>query len=150
VRLKMARTVEVPEYEVHDRVSVDPSRAALLVIDMQNDFVKEGGALGVPDAAATIPRIARLVDRARAAGIRVAFSQDTHDDDDPEWRIWGEHVRRGSTTCGRTAPSATSHPRSSRLYTHRRTRRVHLVIRFRKATITVSVEPGPFKNQLAG
>jgi hypothetical protein len=28
VTLKMARTVEVPEYEVHDRVSVDPSRAA--------------------------------------------------------------------------------------------------------------------------
>lgn len=92
----MARTVEVPEYEVHDRVSVDASRAALLVIDMQNDFVKDGGTLVVPDAAATIPRIAGLVDRARAAGMRVAFSQDTHDDGDPEWRIWGEHVRRGT------------------------------------------------------
>jgi nicotinamidase-related amidase len=92
----MAHTVEVPEYEVHDRVSVDPSRAALLVIDMQNDFVKEGGALVVPDAAATIPRIARLVERARAAGMRVAFSQDTHDEGDPEWSIWGEHVRRGA------------------------------------------------------
>jgi hypothetical protein len=38
----MARTVEVPEYEVHERVRLEPSRAALLVIDMQNDFVKEG------------------------------------------------------------------------------------------------------------
>ncbi|MGH2946496.1 MAG: cysteine hydrolase family protein [Solirubrobacteraceae bacterium] len=92
----MTRTVEVPGYEVQDRVSVDPARAALLVIDMQNDFVKEGGALVVPDAAATIPRIAGLLERARAAGMRVAFSQDSHDEGDPEWRIWGEHVRRGT------------------------------------------------------
>jgi nicotinamidase-related amidase len=35
---------------VHERVPVDPSRAAPLVIDMQNDFVKEGGTLVVPDA----------------------------------------------------------------------------------------------------
>jgi nicotinamidase-related amidase len=92
----MARTVEVPDYELHERVQVDPSRTALLVIDMQNDFVKEGGALVVPDAAATIPRIAGLLQRARAVGMWVAFSQDTHDEGDPEWRIWGEHVRRGT------------------------------------------------------
>lgn len=90
----MARTVEVPQYDVLDRVSVDPARSALLVIDMQNDFVEQGGALVVPDAAATVPRIAGLLERARAAGMRVAFSQDTHDEGDPEWRIWGEHVRR--------------------------------------------------------
>jgi isochorismate hydrolase len=52
---EMARTVEVPEYEVYKSVSVDPARAALLVIDMQNDFVKEGGTLVVPDAEATLP-----------------------------------------------------------------------------------------------
>src|SRR5262245_51617007 len=39
----MPRTVEVPEYELHTRVHGDPARTALLVIDMQNDFVKEGG-----------------------------------------------------------------------------------------------------------
>ena len=45
------RSVEVPEYEVHEAVRVDPSRTALIVGDMQNDFVKEGGTLVVPDAA---------------------------------------------------------------------------------------------------
>jgi nicotinamidase-related amidase len=92
----MARTVEVPEYELHKRVSVDPSRAALLVVDMQNDFVKEGGTLVVPDAEATLPRIAQLLALARQGGMKVVFSQDTHDEGDPEWEIWGEHVRRGT------------------------------------------------------
>ena len=92
----MARTVEVPEYEVHQRVEVDPSRTALIVVDMQNDFVKPGGALVVPDAERTIPRIADLLTFARGAGIKVAFSQDTHDPGDLEWGIWGEHAKRGT------------------------------------------------------
>ena len=37
--------VDVPDYAVHDEVCVDPARTALVVIDMQNDFVKRGGSL---------------------------------------------------------------------------------------------------------
>jgi nicotinamidase-related amidase len=92
----MTRAVEVPEYEVRTRVRLDSAHTALLVIDMQNDFVKKGGTLVVPDAKATIPQIARLVQLARQAAMRVVFSQDTHDEGDPEWSIWGEHVRRGT------------------------------------------------------
>jgi len=92
----IARTVEVPHYDVQDPASVDPAVSALLVIDMQNDFVSDGGALVVPDAATTVAPISRLLERARSSGMLVAFSQDTHDEDDPEWRIWGEHARRGS------------------------------------------------------
>jgi nicotinamidase-related amidase len=88
--------VEVPDYDVHERVSLDPSRTVLVVIDMQNDFVKPGGSLIAPGAEATIPRIARLLEAAREAEMRVAFSQDTHDADDPEFAIWGEHARRGT------------------------------------------------------
>lgn len=89
------RTVQIPAYEVHDEVTLDPARTALLIVDMQNDFVASGGALSVPDAAATVPVIARLAERARDAGMRVIYSQDTHDDGDPEWTIWPEHARRG-------------------------------------------------------
>jgi nicotinamidase-related amidase len=92
----MPRTVDVPEYEVKDEVLVDPSRTALIVVDMQNDFVKEGGTLVVPDAEGTIPAIARLLFLARETGMRVVFTQDTHTDEDPEWDIWPEHVREGS------------------------------------------------------
>jgi nicotinamidase-related amidase len=90
------RSVEVPEYEVHDEVRVDPARTALIVVDMQNDFVKEGGSLLVPDAEATIPKIKVLLDLARESGMKVVFTQDTHNEGDPEWEIWPEHVREGS------------------------------------------------------
>jgi nicotinamidase-related amidase len=88
--------VEVPDYSVHQAVALDPATSALIVIDMQNDFVRPKGALYVPDAQATIPAIAGLLERARGAGMPVAFSQDTHGEGDPEWDIWGEHAREGS------------------------------------------------------
>ncbi len=92
----MARAVEVPEYEVHDEVHLNPTRTALIVVDMQNDFVKEGGSLVVPDAEGTIPAIQGLLRMARESGMKVVFTQDTHTDGDPEWEIWPEHVREGS------------------------------------------------------
>ncbi len=88
--------VEVPAYEVSAEVPVDPERTALVVVDMQNDFVADGGSLRVPDAGATVPVIAELMDRARSAGIRMVFTQDTHQEGDPEWRIWPAHAREGS------------------------------------------------------
>ncbi|MBX6763865.1 MAG: cysteine hydrolase [Rubrobacteraceae bacterium] len=90
------REVAVPEYEVRESVRVDPSRTALVVVDMQNDFVKEGGALRVPDAEGTIPAIHHLLEVARDSGMKVVFTQDTHTEGDPEWEIWGEHAREGS------------------------------------------------------
>jgi nicotinamidase-related amidase len=90
------RSIEVPEYEIHDEVRVDPAKTALVVVDMQNDFVKEGGTLVVPDAEATIPKMQGLLDLARGSGMKVVFTQDTHTDGDPEWEIWPEHVREGS------------------------------------------------------
>ncbi|TCJ20023.1 cysteine hydrolase [Rubrobacter taiwanensis] len=92
----MARALEVPEYEVKESVRVDPSRAALIVVDMQNDFVKEGGTLVVPDAAGTVPAIRSLLERARSSGMKVVFTQDTHNEGDPEWEIWPEHCREGT------------------------------------------------------
>ena len=88
--------VDVPEYEVAEAVTVDAARTALLVVDMQNDFVREGGSLRVPDAEATIPAIQTLLVRARGHGMKVVFTQDSHTDGDPEWAIWPEHAREGS------------------------------------------------------
>jgi nicotinamidase-related amidase len=90
------RSIEVPEYEVHDEVHVDPAKTALVIVDMQNDFVKEGGTLVVPDAEATLPKLQDLLDLARRSGMKVIFTQDTHAEGDPEWEIWPEHVREGS------------------------------------------------------
>src|SRR5215212_8820480 len=92
----MVRTIDVPDYDVQDSVRVAPSRSALIIGDMQNDFVKEGGALVVPGAEETIPPIRRLLELARGSSMKVVFTQDTHNDGDPEWEIWGEHCRERS------------------------------------------------------
>jgi nicotinamidase-related amidase len=61
---------------------VDPAHTALLVVDMQRDFCTPGGAfdkLGVDISMypAMVPRLARLVDGARAAGVPVFYIQMT-------------------------------------------------------------------------
>jgi nicotinamidase-related amidase len=88
--------IEVPAYAVEDEVVVDPATTALVVIDMQNDFVKRGGSLLVPEAEATIPAIGGLLELARASGMRIVYSQDTHRSGDPEWELWPEHCREDS------------------------------------------------------
>ena len=53
----MSRMIEVPPYQLYEEVRGTPTRTALVVVDMQNDFVRPGGSLRVPDAEATIPAI---------------------------------------------------------------------------------------------
>jgi nicotinamidase-related amidase len=92
----MPTTVEIPEYEVHKRLTLDPASTALIIIDMQNDFVRDEGTLQVKDAPNTVAAISRLLDLARDSAMRVVFSQDTHDTGDPEFEIWPEHALRGT------------------------------------------------------
>jgi nicotinamidase-related amidase len=91
-----ADLLAVPEIPMHERVVLEPARTALVVVDMQNDFVTAGGTLVVPDAAATVPVIAGLLERARAADVPVVYTQDTHRDGDPEFAIWPAHARAGT------------------------------------------------------
>ena len=88
--------LEAPDVAVEPRVAVIPATTALIVVDMQNDFVKPGGALVVPSAAETIPAVQRLLALARGHGLAVFYTQDTHEPGDIEFPIWGEHVLRGS------------------------------------------------------
>ena len=92
----MPTTVEIPDYEIHKRVAVDPASTALVIIDMQNDFVRDDGTLQVKSAPATVPAIGRLLALARDSSMRVVFSQDTHDPGDPEFEIWPAHALRGT------------------------------------------------------
>lgn len=93
----MPRTVEVPAYEIEESVAVEPRSTALVIVDMQHDFVDTDGALPVPGAAETVPRIRRLLDWARQRGMTVVYTQDTHDPGDPQWSIWPRHVARGTS-----------------------------------------------------
>ena len=57
--------------------TVDASVAALLVVDLQNDFVREGAPQEVPDARATLPAVRALVDACRETGVPVLFTRYT-------------------------------------------------------------------------
>jgi ureidoacrylate peracid hydrolase len=61
-----------------------PAHAALLVVDVQNDFVADGGffdqvGADVKTIQRAIPPLAQLIDRARAAGVLVVFIQAIYD-----------------------------------------------------------------------
>lgn len=92
----MATPLEVPPFTVERHVPVEVRTSALIVVDMQNDFVNPGGALVVESAAGTIPAVQRLLTLARARGVRVFYTQDTHHEGDPEFPIWGRHVLEGT------------------------------------------------------
>ena len=67
---------------------------ALVIVDMLNDFVD--GKLGNPKAQAIIEPLQKLLGHARDEGWVVVFSNDAHQPDDPELRIWGEHAMAGT------------------------------------------------------
>jgi nicotinamidase-related amidase len=72
---------------------------ALLVVDMQNDFVRAGAPLEVPDARATIPAQQRLLERFRAAGLPVVYTRFlSYEIDNLLW-LWSPQCHPDSRAC---------------------------------------------------
>jgi nicotinamidase-related amidase len=88
--------VEVPPITIEPRVQVNPADTALIVVDMQNDFLDPRGSLCVAASKATVPAIARLRAFAYAQGLLVVYTQDWHRPDDPEFALWGAHAVAGT------------------------------------------------------
>jgi ureidoacrylate peracid hydrolase len=70
----------------------DPAHAALVLVDVQNDFCHPEGSLArsgkdAGAAVAMVPRLIALVGVARAAGVPVIFVRTEHDEtsDTPQW-----------------------------------------------------------------
>jgi len=55
------------------RYPIIPEKTAMLVVDMQNDFVQEGAPIEVPRARAMVPRLNRLLDVCRAHNLPVIY-----------------------------------------------------------------------------
>lgn len=66
-------------------------RRVLMVIDMQNDFVAEVGALSFPEARQVIPFVTAKVKEALARGYEVLFTLDTHTPGDLEFNKFPPH-----------------------------------------------------------
>ena len=64
-----------------------PQKTALLVIDMQNDFVTPGAPVAAPGAVEIIPVISGLAQRARAKGLPVIYTQEMHRADGSDFGI---------------------------------------------------------------
>lgn len=90
------KKVEVPDINYKDKIVMPSDNTALLVIDMQNDFVKEGGSLPVESAKETIPRIRSLIDEAKRNNVKVCYTQDTQTEKDKEFKIWPRHCVKGT------------------------------------------------------
>jgi nicotinamidase/pyrazinamidase len=68
---------------------------ALLVVDVQNDFADPSGTLYVKGGHEIIPLVNREIERARAAGAPVFYTQDWHPESTPHFKkdggIWPVH-----------------------------------------------------------
>jgi len=72
-------------------------KRALLVIDMIEDFVREGGALYCgPSMAKIVPVIQRELVRARASGEPVVYLTDNHLPNDAEFAMFPPHALVGT------------------------------------------------------
>ena len=76
--ISLPKTLEFPEELRVVEVSADPRKTAVMVIDMQNDFIEEKGKLYVPRSENLIKPIKSILDKAREAGATIIYTQDWH------------------------------------------------------------------------
>lgn len=81
-------------------MSIDATRDALVVVDVQNDFCP-GGALGVPGGDRVVPPLNRYVARFAAAGALVVVSRDWHPRRTKHFHeyggVWPPHCVQGTS-----------------------------------------------------
>jgi ureidoacrylate peracid hydrolase len=57
---------------------IDPRKTAMIVVDMQNDFVAEGAKLQSKQAHAMVPKLAATLRFCRDKGIRILYTAHVH------------------------------------------------------------------------
>jgi ureidoacrylate peracid hydrolase len=81
---------------------IDPAHAALIVVDVQNDFCADDGFFGtqgydIAQIKAAVPRIVNVIDHARAAEVKVVFIRSTYDPHHLNDPMRERNLRRGLT-----------------------------------------------------
>lgn len=76
------------------------SDTALVVVDVQNDFADPDGSLYVPGGEEVVQAVNDEIERARAAGALVVYTQDWHPEQTPHFQDqggqWPRHCVRGT------------------------------------------------------
>jgi len=82
-----------------------PSKAALIVVDVQNDFVSRDGSAAkrgedVGAAMAMVPNLLRLIEEGRRVGLIIVYIRTTHSEwtDTPSW-VYRTSQKGGLSTC---------------------------------------------------
>ena len=85
----------LPDFDV---MSLEPSRTALVSVDVIEGFTQEG-ALASPRVGAIVPNVAALVTRLDDLGVpasQIAFVQDNHPQDAEEFKAYPPHCIEGT------------------------------------------------------
>ncbi len=75
---------------------IDAKKTAMIVVDMQNDFVASGAAMETPEARAMVPKLAEALNICRDAQVKVIYTAHVHRLMDAIWDY--------SMTCIRRSP----------------------------------------------
>lgn len=70
--------------------AVDPTRTAVIVVDMQHDFIAEGAPMETPAGRAIVPTVVELVNGARSAGATIVFTAHRHRPDGSDMGRFGD------------------------------------------------------------
>src|SRR5947209_3111420 len=57
---------------------IDPKKTAMIVVDMQNDFVASGAPMETPAARQVVPKIAESLRVCRDVGIKIIYTAHVH------------------------------------------------------------------------
>jgi nicotinamidase-related amidase len=68
---------------------INPSKTALIIVDMENDFVAEGAPLRATMAPAVVPPLKRALAHARRTGMCVIFTTHAHRRDGCDMGVYG-------------------------------------------------------------
>jgi ureidoacrylate peracid hydrolase len=82
-----------------DAVTLDPGRAAVIVVDMINEFCKPGGRMVLPGYERLVGPQRLVIDAARAAGVPILWVHDAHRPNvrrDREWLKRTPHAVEGT------------------------------------------------------
>jgi nicotinamidase-related amidase len=71
--------------------AIDPAKTAMIVVDMQNDFVAVGAPMETPAARAMVPKLAEALKICRGAGIRVIYTAHVHRRDGCDMGLFNMH-----------------------------------------------------------
>jgi len=99
---------------------IEPAKTAMIVVDMENDFVAPGGGLETPAARAMVPKLVEALQVCRSARIKVIYTTHVHRRDGSDMGLFDMHppiANRNATVDGtwgveiypEVAPAAGEH-----------------------------------------